>query len=243
MPFGGAAQRLDDAPAHQAEVARIERDRYLGHPLDDAVERARGSDLEGALASARAPDRIHDVVPLAPLANECVHELGRILQVSVHQHDGVASRDLDARGRGELVPEVSRQVHQHDVPAPAHLVADRRQRAVGAAVVDQDDLEIEGVAQALRHAGDALEQRRDVALLVIERNDEAQDGTRGLGHSARRFNIGGCHLSFDALRSLRMNSAPKARRRRTPAAAECRRRARSVAACAESARPYVSPRR
>ncbi len=50
---------------------------------------------------------------------------------------------------------------------PPHLVADRRERAVGAAVVDQDDLEIEDTRKALGRGTDALQQERHVPFLVV----------------------------------------------------------------------------
>src|SRR6476620_6242060 len=47
--LGQAQQRIERAPAHQAEVARVERDLDLGEAGERAVEELRGAALERGL--------------------------------------------------------------------------------------------------------------------------------------------------------------------------------------------------
>jgi len=101
-----AFERIDDAPAHQTEVTGVDRDRNVRQAARDPIEEARGKKFEHALAASRPPRRIHDVVARPPTLDELGDEFGGILEIAVHQHDGIADRDVESRGCGELVAEV-----------------------------------------------------------------------------------------------------------------------------------------
>jgi len=105
-----AFERIDDAPAHQPEIARIDGDRHVGETARDAIEQARRHHFEGAFTAARAARRIDDVVARAPLLDERGDEFGRVLQIAVHQDDRIAKRRIQSRRRGELMAEVSREI-------------------------------------------------------------------------------------------------------------------------------------
>ena len=174
MPFGRALERVDDAAAHQTKIAGIDWDRNFGKALDDAVEQARSKELKWTFAFARSPHRVDDVVAFAPLCIERGDELGRVLQIAVHQDDRVARSDIDAGRGSELVTEIAREINQHDMLASCELVADARERAVGAAVVYQDDLVRGRAFQTPDDCNDALDERDDVALFVVQRYDNAE---------------------------------------------------------------------
>src|SRR5580698_2369726 len=70
--------------------------------------------------------------------------------------------------------KVTREIDEHDVAVTLHRAADRRCGGVGAAIVDQYDLEIVVGAQAFDNAGDAVDQRRDVLRFVVEWDDDAE---------------------------------------------------------------------
>ena len=72
--------------------------------------------------------------------------------------------------------EVTRQVDQHDLSPPVHLRADRGERAVGAAVVDQHDLVVELCPYRLDCRRDSRQQRRDVFGFVIQGDHDAEGG-------------------------------------------------------------------
>jgi hypothetical protein len=54
-----------------------------------------------------SPRRVHDVVAFAPFFEKLLDQLGRVLQVAVHQNRRVAAADVEPGGRGDLVSEVS----------------------------------------------------------------------------------------------------------------------------------------
>ncbi len=109
-------------------------------PPDDAVEQRRGEQLEAALAGAPAARRVDDVVAVAKLGEEVVDQLGRVLQVAVHQHDRVAARRVEPGGRRDLVAEVARERDDAQVRVGVGRAEQLLERRVAAAVVDQDHL-------------------------------------------------------------------------------------------------------
>jgi len=107
MRFARSLECIDDAPTHQTEVPGVDRNRHVRETARDPIEEACGKEFEGALATARAPGRIHDVVARPPALDKLRDEFGGILKIAIHQDDGIADRDVESRGCGELVTEVS----------------------------------------------------------------------------------------------------------------------------------------
>jgi len=179
VPLARVAQRADDAPAHQPEVAGVDGDRDVREPPDDAVEERGGEQLEAALAVPAPARRVDDVVAVAELGQEVVDELGRVLQVAVHQHDRVAARRVEPRRRRDLVAEVARERDHAQVGIAVGRVEQLLERGVAAPVVDQDQLVRGGRdAQSGDHVADAAQELVDVVGLVEERNDDAERRVR-----------------------------------------------------------------
>jgi hypothetical protein len=155
-------ERVDHAPAHQAKVARVDRDRDVRQAPDRAVEDARGQEFEEALAAARLARGVHHVVALAPLLDDAFDQFGRILQIAVHQDHRIAARGVEPGGRGDLMSEVAREIDDRDPRICRAQRAQRRERTVARAVVDRDDL---------------------VAVAAFRR-DAFQNRRRALDHSA-----------------------------------------------------------
>jgi hypothetical protein len=55
--------------------------------------------------------REHHVRAVLPFAHELGNQLGRVLQIAVHEHHGVAVAVAYRCGAGGLVAEVARQAH------------------------------------------------------------------------------------------------------------------------------------
>ena len=105
---------VDDAAAHETEVAGVRRDLDLGDAGDDPVAERRDDALGQRLALARPALRIDDVVALAPAADELRDQLRRILEVAVDHDDGVAGGGLEPGERGHRLAEASREAqHLH----------------------------------------------------------------------------------------------------------------------------------
>ena len=112
----------------------------------------------------------HHVVAFAPGIDHLGDELGRVLQVGIDDHDGVAVGVVEARTHGSFLAEVARKVdHRH---ARIRIVqrAKNRHRAVLAAIVDVNDFG--GCRQAIEHAGEAPVKRLQHGLLVVDGDDD-----------------------------------------------------------------------
>src|SRR5436190_320820 len=76
-------EHVERAPVDEPEVADVHRHLNLRDPVEAAIERSRGGALEARLTLANVPDRVDDVVALAPAPRELEDDLRRILQVGV----------------------------------------------------------------------------------------------------------------------------------------------------------------
>src|SRR5690606_37229987 len=124
--------------------------------------------LEGPVL-AGATLRVNDVPAVLPLPDELQADLGRVLQIRVHDDDRVPEGVVDAGGDGDLVPEVAGQVDDRDaVVAPGQL-DEAVERAVRAAVVDEDELDVDVDRGDSRT--DPLVEQIDVAFLAVDRQD------------------------------------------------------------------------
>ena len=97
---------------------------------------------------------------------------GIVLLVAVHHDDdtsgGIVEPGADAGGLAEVPPELD------DLDPGVDLVPGQRlgPRAVGAAVVDQDQLELEG--EPVQDIEYLLDGGVDALLLVVEGDDDAE---------------------------------------------------------------------
>ena len=84
------AERVERPAVDEAEVADVERHVDVGHPAKDAVEHRRGQPLERAFAFPLLAHGVDDVVALAPARGQVEGDLGRILEIGVHDDHGIA---------------------------------------------------------------------------------------------------------------------------------------------------------
>ena len=124
-----------------------------------------GSVRPGRVAARDAPAR-RDVDAVERL-EQPRDVLRLVLQVAVHRHDAVAARPREAGVHRRVLAEVP--LEPDDAHARISLVdrAQRRERAVGRAVVDEDRLPV----AAVERRRDAAVQLLDGALLVQHRDD------------------------------------------------------------------------
>jgi hypothetical protein len=181
--------RSDDAAVvaaqHAAEV--LERDaRETPH---HAVDQPRGGLAEPGVVALLSPG-VDQVVAGPEGLDQLGQLLRRVLQVGVERDDPVAQSRLEARHHRGVLPEIAREAHDAQRRAGVLLLAQQRERAVGAAVVHDDDLRDEPLrgGQPVEHGEQPLEEGRDVAGLVEHRDHdrEARSGRRlrGRGHPA-----------------------------------------------------------
>ena len=126
--------------------------------------------LESPLAEPPAAHAVNDLPSLTPKRGHFEHHLGRVLQVRVHDHDGVARGVVETCRDGDLVTEVSRQEERlhariHRSQFEQHLPA-----SVGAGVINKHEL-----AVTIELLGDALQplvELRQDRFLVKDGDNE-----------------------------------------------------------------------
>ena len=162
-------QGVERAAVQQAEVAGVVLELDLGELVEQPVEPARGAQLEARLAVALLADGVDDVAPGPPVVEHRRDHLGRVLEIGVEHHDGVAAGVVEAGGERRLVAEVPRQVDD------AHPRVVRGQRlelhrgAVGGPVVDEDELE----GQRVQGRAHARVELLDRGVLVVDGRHDA----------------------------------------------------------------------
>ena len=121
----------------EAEVAHVDRLLDLGEPALHAVKERRRRALEQRLAVPALPHCVNDLVALLPASGELEYDLGRVLEVCVHDDHGLAGRRIHASGDGDLMAEVARQLDNLE-PRILQVGLDHELIAgVPAAIVDQ----------------------------------------------------------------------------------------------------------
>jgi hypothetical protein len=123
---------------------------------------------------------VHDFEALVALVQQLEQLFRWVLQIAVHLDDPATGGAQDARLDRGLLAVVAREANElHASVARGERAHDRCGR-VAAAVVDEDDLP--RFARALEHGDQALGELADVALLVVDGDDDRMPGSRALVH-------------------------------------------------------------
>ena len=120
------------------------------------------------VAPLRLPAR-DEVEPLVELGEQ-PRDLGRIvLEVAVDRDDDLSLRLLEAGLQRRRLAEVPPQPDDADAVVRGVQPGQRRERAVGGAVVDEDDLP--GLVERVERRGQLVVEERDAPLLVVHGDD------------------------------------------------------------------------
>ena len=155
--------------------------RHPGRARDEPVRDARGEHAREERLLALAPPPAHHV-PLGSEPREQAGDVGRIvLPVSVERDHQRAARVREAGRERRGLAEIAVQIDDPQMLVPGAQRAQAGQRPVPAAVVHEDEL-----VEPSELACDARQlavERLDVALLVVDRNDDGERERRlGLAH-------------------------------------------------------------
>ena len=185
--LGHRQQRIQGAAVEQAEVAGVRLEVHLGELVEELVEPGGGGELERGLALALLAHGVDDVGAGAPALDHLEDQLGGVLQVGVnHRHD-VTGGMLEAGGECGLVAEVAREVDHADARIGGGESVEQLGRAVGRAVVDEHELEV----QSSDGRAGARDEFLDELLLVIDGGDDREERVGA-----------GCCLRHDCLPKL-----------------------------------------
>ena len=175
--FAHFIQRVKTFARKEPEIAGIDGKVAADKPAHAPVEEPGRGGLEDAFALAALALAIDHVIALTVAVDHAVNHAQRILEVGIHQDDGVAGSVIETGRGGELVAEVSGELQDHDAgiaPGPERC---QFHGAVAAAVVDQHHLHPgRELVHEFRYFG--AEQRKNL-FFVIERDHQRQGARKG----------------------------------------------------------------
>ena len=158
----------------------------------------RGGTFDDGLTLALGALCVDNIVTILPFANQLRYQFRRILQVGIDDDNRVASGLVQAGAESDFLAEISAQIEQRNtiVYFPERVYP--FQRAIDAAVIDIDDLEIEWLADGtlkvdLRLAvlapngGELCLGVLDIPILSQVVSDQSVQGRLNLGK--QRFNF------------------------------------------------------
>ncbi len=113
---------------------------------------------------------VHDVVPGPPKLHHLGEQLWRVLKVGVHGDHDVTSCVLQPRQDGRLVSETPGQAQVSDARVTRVQLFEKRERAVLAAVIHDDELEV--VCEFRQDRPQLIDQLFQTLGLIQRRGDD-----------------------------------------------------------------------
>ena len=109
--LGQVPEDVDRGPVKQAKIIAPRRNRGGGEPVEHPIEQPRCHPFATGKVLNVQPHGVDDFVPGLPLLEHLGNEVGGVLQVAVHEDDGIAGGVGQPRAEGGLLAEVTRQHH------------------------------------------------------------------------------------------------------------------------------------
>ena len=163
-------KRVDDFAAEDTQLAAAVVQAVAEQTAPDGVAESRDQPADGRVVAIDAPTTGEIKCAGGDGRVERGKIAGIVLAVAVHGEDQIAARDAQAVEQRGGLTEVS-GVRKRAAFGPACTGGgDLGGGRVGAAVVDEDDLE--NRVQRCKHRHSVLEERQEIARFVIERDDE-----------------------------------------------------------------------
>jgi len=170
VALGQGVEPADHPGRDQPEVADVLGNMHLARQAVDGLVEAPGCPaLEKRVVPSRGTPRVDDVEAALPLRQQIGDEFRRVLQVGVHDDDGIAVGAPEPGGQGGLVAEVARQIDDRDARVALACGQQQRQGTVARTVVDRDQTEL--VVQAVKDREQGIQEQREHGFFVVGRND------------------------------------------------------------------------
>ena len=163
-------QGVERTAIEQAEIAGVVLQLHLRELVEQGVEPARGRQFEARLALTLLAYRVHHVAPGAPVIEHPRDQLRRILKVGIEHHDRLTLSMVEPGGERGLMAEVAREENQAHARVARGEPVQGRGGAVGGAVVDEHQLEVQPLQRATHPPVELVDRR----LLVVDGRDDAE---------------------------------------------------------------------
>ena len=161
---------VDYAAIYQPEIARVGREIDVADTTQEAIEPVCRRPLDPRLPDSALANCVDHVVPLAPALGELEHDLGRILQVRVHDDHCFPDGVVEAGGQCDLMAEIARHADDLESRVTLPQLAHDLERVVDRPVVDENDLA--RAVELLHHRPEAPMELLERLLLVEDGYDE-----------------------------------------------------------------------
>ena len=168
--FGIDRQALDDFPPKSFQRAARVVDRHAGDEGDHAVGEDRGHPPQDEAVLAALAPAGHDVVAALQLGDHRRDVRGIVLQVAVHRDHDLATRLIEAGRKGCRLPIIAGEAHDPQVRVALAKLEGHPVRAIGRAVVNQDQLPRDVHRRGRRK--DLLVQDGEALGLVVDRHHD-----------------------------------------------------------------------
>src|SRR5580704_7655291 len=147
-----------------AEVVEVYAAQLGHHPVGDAAGKLAH---EPVIAAGIAP-AADEVEALLDFLEEARDFFGVVLEVAVHRDNDVAASEVEAGFERGGLAEIAAEADDIDAVIVLVNVGKNFERVIAAAIVDENELV--GLADGVHDLGDLHVERRDVFLLVEERD-------------------------------------------------------------------------
>ena len=108
---------------------------------------------------------------LAPFRDHLHEQFGRVLQVDIHRHHGIARGVLQPGGKSRLLTEIAAEVDHPNLQAGILLAQHHGEAVIRAAIIDEDEFERD-VWLGCEVLLDASQENFDRFRFVVDRYDD-----------------------------------------------------------------------
>jgi hypothetical protein len=175
VAFRHRQEAVERLAVDETKIADVAWNFDVAEAAEQAIEQVGGQPFESAFALSRKALGVDDLIARFPFGDHFEHDLGRVLQIGVHDDDGLAGCALHAGRDRDLMAEIARQPHEAVARIRARLGLEHDRARIARAVVDEYDFRraIEAGEQGVQ----TMQQHRKNRFLVEDRHDQRINGS------------------------------------------------------------------
>jgi hypothetical protein len=179
---------VDHSPAHQTKIAGVLGNVDIRDTPDHEVRRACNDPPNPRLVLPRAALREYHIEAVSPLRNHLDDQLRRVLQVHVHDDNGVATGVLKAPERSHRLADATAERQQLHARVALAMREDHLFGPVRRRIQREDDLEIR--RELLEDRDHPPQELGDVLLFLEDRDNDGEQQSAIVTHRCEK--ISGC---------------------------------------------------
>jgi hypothetical protein len=166
--FRHAANMVHDPAGHQPKITGIQRQtdvREFGHhAVKDKITKPQRQRLFSPHTLG-----VHHVVSFSKPFQELWNDLRDVLQIAIHNHDGIARDMIQSCSNRRLMPKVPGERNAHDPRILSGCLAEHFEGSIRAAIVHKYDL-VRPEGESVEHSLKARQKFRQNTLFIVDGN-------------------------------------------------------------------------